>query len=162
MLLVEKSSLDEAIYFYNQAIKYNPNIHYFYTNLAQVYLAKGDFDKVKNFINKALDLDPSDGESHRILSVITDYKTNQIHFSKMKNIFETKNLNDNSKMHLSFALAKAYEEKKDFKSASSFLILANQIRRSSFNFDIISEISQFELLQKNFDKDCKIGCCSGC
>lgn len=153
LLLVEKSSLDEAIYFYNQAIKYNPNIHYFYTNLAQVYLAKGDFDKVKNSINKALDLDPSDGESHRILSVITDYKTDQIHFSKMKNIFETKNLNDNSKMHLSFALAKAYEEKKDFKSASSFLILANQIRRSSFNFDIISEISQFELLQKNFDKD---------
>jgi len=153
LLLVEKLSLDEAIYFYNQAIKYNPNIHYFYTNLAQVYLAKGDFDKVKNFINKALDLDPSDGESHRILSVITDYKTDQIHFSKMKNIFETKNLNDNSKMHLSFALAKAYEEKKDFKSASLSLILANQIRRSSFNFDIISEISQFELLQKNFDKD---------
>lgn len=153
LLLVEKLSLDEAIYFYNQAIKYNPNIHYFYTNLAQVYLAKGDFDKVKNFINKALDLDPSDGESHRILSVITDYKTDQIHLSKMKNIFETKNLNDNSKMHLSFALAKAYEEKKDFKSASSSLILANQIRRSSFNFDIISEISQFELLQKNFDKE---------
>lgn len=153
LLLVEKLSLDEAIYFYNQAIKYNPNIHYFYTNLAQVYLAKGDFDKVKNFINKALDLDPSNGESHRILSVITDYKTDQIHFSKMKNIFETKNLNDNSKMHLSFALAKAYEEKKDFKSASLSLILANQIRRSSFNFDIISEISQFELLQKNFDKD---------
>ena len=153
LLLVEKLSLDEAIYFYNQAIKYNPNIHYFYTNLAQVYLAKGDFDKVKNFINKALDLVPSDGESHRILSVITDYKTDQIHLSKMKNIFETKNLNDNSKMHLSFALAKAYEEKKDFKSASSSLILANQIRRSSFNFDIISEISQFELLQKNFDKE---------
>lgn len=153
LLLVEKLSLDEAIYFYNQAIKYNPNIHYFYTNLAQVYLAKGDFDKVKNFINKALDLDPSDGESHRILSVITDYKTDQIHLSKMKNIFKTKNLNDNSKMHLSFALAKAYEEKKDFKSASSSLILANQIRRSSFNFNIISEINQFELFQKNFDKD---------
>jgi len=153
LLLVEKSSLNEAIYFYNQAIKYNPNIHYFYTNLAQVYLAKGDFDNVKNFINKALDLDPSDGESHRILSVITDYKNDQIHLSKMKNIFETSNLNDNSKMHLSFALAKAYEEKKDFKSASSTLILANQIRRSSFNFNIISEVSQFELLQKNFDKD---------
>jgi len=153
LLLVEKSILDEAIYFYNQAIKYNPNIHYFYSNLAQVYLAKGDFDKVKNFINKALDLDPNDGESHRILSVITDYKNDQIHFKKIKNIFETINLNDNSKMHLSFALAKAYEEKKDFKSASSSLILANQIRRSSFNFNIISEINQFELLQKNFDKD---------
>ena len=71
--------------------------HYFYTNLAQVYLAKGDFDNVKNFINKALDLDPSDGESHRILSVITDYKNDQTHLSKMKNIFETSNLNDNSK-----------------------------------------------------------------
>lgn len=152
LLLVEKSSLNEAIYFYNQAIKYNPNIHYFYTNLAQVYLSKGDFDNVKNLINKALDLDPGDGESHRILSVITDYKTDQIHLDKMKNIFDTSNLSDNSKMHLSFALAKAYEEKKDFKLASSFLILANQIRRRNFNFNIISEISQFELLQKNFDK----------
>jgi len=152
LLFVEKLNLDEAIFFYNQAIKYNPNIHIFYTNLAQVYLAKGDFHNVKHFINKALDIDPSDGEAHRILSVITNYENDHDHLNKMKNIFKTININDISKMHLSFALAKAYEEKKDFKSSSFFLILANKIRRSNFDFNITTEINQFELFQKFFSK----------
>ena len=70
----------------------------------------------------------------------------------MAKIFQSNLDENNSKMQLSFALAKAYEEKNDFKSAAKVLILGNKIRRKSFDFDISFEVKQFELLKKNFSK----------
>ena len=153
LLYVELKDLEKAIFFYNEAIKYSPSTNYFYTNLAQVYLAKGEFNNVRLYINKALKINPADGEAHRILSVITNYSEENEHISQMTSLFKSITLENDSKMHLSFALAKAYEEKKDFKSSASFLLVANKIRRKKFNFDINDEIEQFELFKNYFSKD---------
>lgn len=152
LVCVELFKLDDAIFFYNKAIELQPTQHFFYTNLSQVYLAKGDFLNVRSCVDKALAIDPTDGEAHRILSVITNYKNENNHFEQMIKIFHSNLKENNSKMQLSFALAKAYEEINDFKSAAKVLILANKIRRKSFDFDISFEVNQFELLKKNFNK----------
>jgi Tfp pilus assembly protein PilF len=152
LVCVELFKLDDAIFFYKKAIEFQPTQHFFYINLSQVYLAKGDFLNVRSYIEKALAIDPTDGEAHRILSVITNYKNENNHFEQMAKIFKSNLDENNSKMQLSFALAKAYEEKNDFKSAAKVLILANKIRRKSFDFDISFEVKQFELLKKNFSK----------
>jgi tetratricopeptide (TPR) repeat protein len=152
LVCVELFKLDDAIFFYKKAIELQPDQRFFYTNLSQVYLAKGDFLNVRSYIDKALAIDPTDGEAHRILSVITNYKNENNHFEQMIKIFQSNLKENNSKMQLSFALAKAYEEKNDFKSATKVLILANKIRRKNFDFDISFEVKQFELLKKNFNK----------
>ena len=152
LVCVELFKLDDAIFFYKKAIEFQPTQHFFYINLSQVYLAKGDFLNVRSCLDKALAIDPTDGEAHRILSVITNYKNENNHFEQMTKIFQSNLDENNSKMQLSFALAKAYEEKNDFKSAAKVLILANKIRRKSFDFDISFEVKQFELLKKNFNK----------
>jgi len=152
LVCVELFKLDDAIFFYKKAIEFQPTQHFFYINLSQVYLVKGDFLNVRSCLDKALAIDPTDGEAHRILSVITNYKNENNHFEQMRKIFQSNLDENNSKMQLSFALAKAYEEKNDFKSAAKVLILANKIRRKSFDFDISFEVKQFELLKKNFSK----------
>ncbi len=132
LVCVELFKLDDAIFFYKKAIEFQPKQHFFYTNLSQVYLAKADFLNVRSCVDKALAIDPTDGEAHRILSVITNYKNENNHFEQMIKIFHSNLKENNSKMQLSFALAKAYEEKNDFKSAAKVLILANKIRRKKF------------------------------
>lgn len=153
LIYVELFDYDKAIYFYNLAIKYSPNVSFFYVNLSLVYLSRGEFSMVKECCNKALELNSADGEAHRTLSIITNYADEKLHFTQMVSLFNSASLDDNSKMHLSFALGKAYEEKNDFKSASSVLDLGNKIRRNSFQFSMDNEVEQFKLFKEYFSKD---------
>ena len=153
-LYLDLNKADEAIYYFNQAIKFNSKLYIAHSNLAQGYLVKGDFDKVKSVLIKSLDIKPDDGESHRLLSVIYKYKSKEdSHFRQMYEHVSKVNLDKNSKMHFNFALAKASEDMKDYKSSANFLKIGNSIRRTNFNYNINFDIEQFSLIKKNFTKE---------
>ena len=152
-LFLDLNKLDEAIYYFNQSIKFNDKFYLAYSNLAQAYLIKGDFDKTKTTLTQCLAIKPDDGESHRILSTIRKYEKNDEHFIKMCDFYKNTNLGENSRMHLCFALAKASEDFKDFDNSAKFLIEGNLLRRKNFNYNINDDISQFELIKRNFNKD---------
>ena len=153
-LYLDLNKADEAIYYFNQAIKFNSKLYIAHSNLAQGYLVKGDFDKVKSVLIKSLDIKPDDGESHRLLSVIYKYKSKEdSHFRQMYEHVSKVNLDKNSKMHFNFALAKASEDMKDYKSSANFLKIGNSIRRTNFNYNINYDIEQFSLIKKNFTKE---------
>lgn len=152
-LYLDLNKLDEAIYHFNQSIKFNNKFYLAYSNLAQAYLIKGDFDKTKSTLAQCFVIKPDDGEPHRLLSTIYKYSEKNDHFKQMLKFIEDKNLNENSRMHFYFALAKANEDLKDYKSSAEFLIQGNTIRRKDFNYNIKNDIYQFELIKKNFSKD---------
>lgn len=152
-LYLEINKIDEAIYHFNQAIKFNDKLLIAFSNLAQAYLIKGDFQKVKSALSKCLNINPVDGESHRLLSVINKYKSkDDKHYQEMLNCLNDKLLHNESKMHLYFALAKASEDIKDYKNSAEYLISGNLLRRKNFNYNINSDIQQFELIKKNFSE----------
>ncbi len=74
-LYMEINKTDESIYYYNQAIKFNKKLFIAYSNLAQAYLIKGEFEKVRSVLNKCLNVNENDGESHRLLTTITKYSS---------------------------------------------------------------------------------------
>lgn len=152
-LYLDLNKLDEAIYHFNQSIKFNNKFYLAYSNLAQAYLIKGDFDKTRSTLSQCFVIKPDDGEPHRLLSTIHKYSEKNDHFNQMLKFIEKKNLNENSRMHFYFALAKASEDFRDYKSSAEFLIQGNTIRRKDFNYNIKDDIHQFELIKKNFSKD---------
>jgi tetratricopeptide (TPR) repeat protein len=152
-LYLDLNKLDESIYYFNQSIKFNNKFYLAYSNLAQAYLIKGDFDKTKTILSKCLEIKPNDGEAHRILSTTKKYARKDDHFYKMLQYSEDKNLDENSRMHFYFALAKASEDFRDYDISAEFLIQGNLIRRKNFKYNIKEDIDQFELIKKNFNKD---------
>lgn len=153
-LFMDINKTDESIYYYNQAIKFNKKLFIAYSNLAQAYLIKGEFDKVRSVLNKCLGVSKNDGESHRLLTTITKYNSNDDqHFKRMLEIYKDENLDENSKMHLCFGLAKAAEDIKDYEKSAYFLNTGNEIRRKNFNYNITYDVDQFFLIKQNFNKD---------
>jgi len=154
LLYVELNQLDNAIYNYNQAIKYNPNMHIAYTNLSQVYLSKGDFKKVDFFLSKSLDIKNNDTEAHRLKSVIIKYNSDSHpHLLQMLSLLKDDSLEEDALMRLSFALAKAYEDIKEYKLSGDFLLKANELRRKNFNYNISDDIKQFDMFKSYFNDE---------
>jgi len=153
-LYLELNKTDEAIYYFNQAIKFNKKLFIAYSNLAQAYLVTGDFEKVRSALDRCLNIKPEDGESHRLLSVINKYKSkDDEHYKQMDDLISSlNNLDENSKMHLYFALSKASEDIKDYKNSAKFLVIGNSLRRKNFNYNIQYDIEQFFLIKENFNK----------
>ena len=100
-----------------------------YYNLALVYQSMGDFEKSKMNLKKVLELNPKNTKADKLLSRITKYSINTSHINEMeKKIIELK-LNDYQKINLYFALAKAYEDIKDYKSSFKYMKIGNDTKK---------------------------------
>lgn len=140
----------DAIVFYKKSIEVDSSIFLNYSNLGLVLQSQGDFaEAIENF-NKALLLNPNDGETHRYLSVSQKYTKDHPHIQKMIEILKNTH-DDKNRISLNFALAKAMEDSGLYEQASKYLNDGNYLQRLKFkNFSIDSVIKQFELLSKTF------------
>ena len=59
-------------------------------------------------------------------------------------------LNDQQRIDLYFALAKAYEDMSDINKSFEFLEKGNNLKRSNINFDLYFEEKKFKDIEKNF------------
>jgi hypothetical protein len=92
---------------------------------------------------------------HRYISVITKYKSkNDEHLQEMLNVIGSAEFKKNQKQYHSiyFALSKAYEDLKDFKTSASYLTIGNKLRKSvmkkKYNIENIKK--HFSMLQNIF------------
>jgi len=144
---------DEAIECYNKAISINSKFVIAHYNLGIVYKSIGKFDEARKCLNEAINLDNNFFIAHRTLSQITKYTSSHKHFIMLKKLDQNHYIKKTQTEDLHFALGKAYEDIKDFKSSSISFIKANQIRRSNINFDLKNEEKEFKNIKKVFNKD---------
>jgi len=145
--------IDEAIICYENAIKFKPDFAEAYNNLGLILMDKGKITEAKEKFRKVISLNPSFAYAHRHLSVITKYTKNDSHIEEMKKAFEDKKIQDTQKMHLSFALGKAFEDLQEYENAFEYFTIGNKLRRAKFNYNINNDVIFFESLKKIFNKD---------
>ena len=126
---------EEAIFYYKEANKIdNKNITIIY-NLALAYQDMGDFSNAKIYFNKILELDPKFTKADRMLSRITNYLPNDKHFEQMKKKINSKDIGNNNKIDLNFALAKACEDFSDFKESFNYISSGNNLKKQNIIYD---------------------------
>ena len=146
----DNNDFDAAIYFYSQALKINKKNPVVLYSLALAYQGIGKFDLAIEHAQKTLILEPKFTQADLLISQSIKYKNGNQHFDEMNSKIDNLELNNDQKVNLLFALAKANEDMNQIEKAFKNLNDGNQIRRKLINFDINDEIKLFNKIKKIF------------
>ena len=125
-----------------------------YYNLSNVYLALGNFENAKKNLKESIKLNPNLFIAHRNLSRIIKYHKNEEHFVELKKIYNYIKKNDAEyNIDISFALAKAYEDIKDYDASFPLYKEANILCRKNINFSIETESKKFDEIKSIFNSN---------
>ena len=137
VLKKDLNEYDGAIELFQNALKIkpNPNETKILFSLSELYEQTGEIEKAKEIIKKILILNNSNTAAHYILSKYLDYKDETKHLEQMEILFKKNNLNTQEISNLSFALGKAYEQKKEYEKSFNFYKKANETKRKTLNYN---------------------------
>ncbi len=146
------SNFLKAIELYEKliAIESKPNI---LQELADCYQIVGNFEKSEKILTKNIKNNPEFIKSHYTKSISTDYSKNDDHLIEMLNLVKTTNMSKQDKILINYALGKAYEDKKDYKSAFMFFEKANKFQSEMSNFSMEITKKLFEDVKEFFDQN---------
>ena len=149
-LKLKTNNFEEAISLYLKALKINENIEKIYINLGFAYQSIKQSQKAKLILEKCLNKFPSSTEADKLLSSQTNFKNDENYLMSMVKKLDTKQLNDDQKINLLFAIGKGFEDKKDYKKSFTYYSKGNYLKRSNLKSDINQKIELFEGIESFF------------
>ena len=146
------NNFSESIELYEKALKINDKIPVTLYSLALAHQGIGNFAKANDYAQRVLKLDPKFTQADMLISQSTKYNLNNDHYNIMVKKIEDLDLNNDQKINLHFAIAKANEDFGDTNKSFEHFDLGNKIKRKTINFDINDEIELFNSIKQNFNK----------
>lgn len=149
--------LELAVLCQKKTISLKPNFYSAYYDLGEIYKTQGNLEESKNNYMLAIrnNTDIVNGELHRSFSSVYKYQTlSDSHIQQMKQYLESSNVKLEDKTQIKFALAKAYEDVKEYDLSFKLLEEANHSHYQALNYSsdfFIKEVNIF----KNFHLKCK-------
>ncbi len=92
---------------------------------------------------RALVAQPRHGEAYYALSNLKTYRFTNDELAQMRALDADVGLSQADRSYLSFALGKAYEDRRDYESAFSFYAQGNRIKRATSRYDARSLAEEF-------------------
>ena len=145
------NQMDECVDLYNKVLAKDSKNHLIYLNLATAHQAMGNFEEAKKNAQKALDIKPNFTVADRLISSITKYTSENIHFLKLKTKIQDNDINSEDKIYLHFALAKAYYDNKEFKEFFNQVELGNKLKKNSINYNFEKDLNLFKNIKLLFN-----------
>ena len=146
----DSNDFDSAIKLYTQALEINNKNPVVLYSIALAYQGLGKFTLAIEYAQKALVIDPKFTQADSLISQSIKYKNGDKHLDDMNLKINDLKLDDNQKVNLLFALAKANEDTNQIEKSFKNLNEGNQIRRRLIDFDINNEITLFNQIKKIF------------
>ena len=145
---------DESMVHYKRAIQIKPDYAEAHNNMGTVFNSLGKFNDAKISFQKAVDIKPNFAEAHKHLSMLTKYKDEKDdHIKYMQKLLSEKNITDNRRIHLTFALGKAFEDIKNYEKSFNYFAEGNKIKRKKINFSIEIKNKFFKNTKNAFTKN---------
>jgi len=142
---------DEALEILKTAIKYNPDNFLLHHNIANIYHVTGDFKNSDLHFEKCLAINPAFTSSDRLMSMSIKYKSkDDKHLKYLEKKISDEKLNEKEKMHLHFALGKAYSDIKDIHNSFFNYKKGNDIQNKYFKYSLKEEIDILLNTKKHF------------
>ena len=150
--LKEKLNLNtEAIKILKIALKHYPEDFFLHYSIGTIYQFLGDFKNSRLHYQKSLNINSSNIEIYRLMSMTKKFKENDKDFEILKNKLMDKNINEIKKMHLYFALGKAYDDIKDFDNSFVNYKKGNDIKNNLLKYNFKMDEKIFYNLEKYFE-----------
>ena len=149
-----KGEVEKAQKHFEQQLNKNPkNIKALYS-LGNLLKSKGDMVLSASYYKKSLMINPLFSQAHFTYASVHKYTdVDDEHIKMMLDILSKRDLDEASKVHLSFALAKAYEDAQSYTKAFMFLKKGNDLRFQKFNYKIEADEQFINNIIDIFDKE---------
>jgi len=93
-------------------------------NLAAAYQIVGKFELSKNYLESFIKENQNNVLAHKMLSTIKKYEKNDEHQTMMLSELEKNSLNEIDKSTLYYAIAKSYDDQKNYEKSCNFFVKA--------------------------------------
>ena len=110
----------------------------------------GDFEGARADLERAMALDPEEGELYRLWSTLHRFVPDDPIFAQMQDLAQRLPADAPAQVGFDFALAKALDDLGDYQSAFEHLMRANRAVRKAFPFDIRGREQEVRSYQRSF------------
>lgn len=135
---------------YEEALKHKQDSAGIHMSRAHLLKTLGRHQDAVGAYQEAIILQPSLGEAYWSLANLKVYKFSEQNITAMLEQLADPSLNDNTKVHLHFALGKAFEDKKNYSSAWEHYHSGNQLQRAQVDYDPVEQQLLLENLKSQF------------
>ena len=142
---------EEAVQIFKKILSIQTNAITVIYNLALLYSQMGKYEESKELLKKILTMNSELTMADRLISQTTKYDSNHPHFLDMKKKLSDMKLNDDSLIHLHFALGKAYNDQKKFKESFENYKKANDFSKKLSKYNFESDRRKFTLIKDKFN-----------
>ena len=147
----DNNNFEIAIDLYKKALNINDKIPVILYSLALAYQGLGKFNLAIEYAKKTLLLDPKFTQADMLISQSTKYRIDDQHYKEMYSKINNLELNNEQKVNLLFALAKASEDTDQIEKTFEYLHLGNMTKRKSLNYNMNKEIEFFDEIKNAFN-----------
>ena len=152
---------DQALAYFRKALASNKPIPSFYYNYAVSCKFSGDFEQARWGFKQAIKLYPQYHQAHFALSELGTAATDGEHESQLKALLAETASGSDGKLHLSHALAKILERKKQYGDAFKVLQEAKSEKRQQMQYSFDEDMQLFNFIaaqQQALARQAKAGC----
>jgi len=122
--------------------------------LANLLKSQGKFLQASDYYQQIMAQQPIYTQAHYTYSGIHKYKSEtDPHIGMMLELYQKDNLKAENRIHLAFALAKAFEDIEDYSQAFKYLAMGNDLRFKEFNYHIESDENLIQNIIQTFTRE---------
>ena len=127
-LKIDQNNFKEAIFIFEKIYEKNKDFQNVIMRLANVYSIIGEFNKAEEYLSLASKKNPELFAADYRLSNIINYSERKDHQKLILEKIQNTKFDKLNKYPLLFAIAKSYEDQKDYEQAFKYIELANKER----------------------------------
>lgn len=144
----------QAIRHYERVISRNPKYVVARYELANLMKAQGNLQKAREIYQQVIARQPDYSQAHVTFSGVHKYQDpSDPHIRVMLDLYARDGIKPQAKIHLAFALAKAFEDIGDYTRAFGYLETGNRLRAQEFHYDIESDRALIRSIMQTFSAD---------
>ncbi len=146
--------IEQAISLYKQVMADQPEAVPAKYLLANLLKAQGKLDQATAYYEQIMIQQPDYTQAHFSYSGVHKYQDRtDPHISSMLELYEKNDLQTESRTQLAFALAKAFEDIKDYPQAFKFLQTGNDFRYQAFHYTIDNDRELIQNIIQTFSRE---------
>lgn len=141
---INLGELERGIQIYQKLLQLSPERAGLYVQLGHAYKTAGDYEQAIQSYQQAYTKAQSHGDAYWSLANIKTYQFTEGELLQMESLVKLSTINTEDKIHICFALGKAYEDRKSFDSSFSYYQMGNSLKKQTNKYSADNSTSLIE------------------
>ncbi|MFN2365705.1 MAG: tetratricopeptide repeat protein, partial [Desulfurivibrionaceae bacterium] len=152
-VLYKQKMFEEAIESLRLALAANSEYPDAWVWLGRIHTIRGDLDKAQAYCDKAFAIEPDHADGLLLAASLREGSIENGLLLRQEKAFAKKDLEDEQKIQLAFALGKAHADNDDHDKSFSYIAEGNRLQRQSYEYAIEEDEQLFALIKEVYRED---------